>query len=80
MTVVISDVIRQQLDRGSLPERVRCIRPGRPVGETLTWADRLGAYVSDVTGEVIWASFVRQGWGLDFCRVAPQARQLELVA
>ena len=75
----LSDVIQQQLDRGSLPERVACRRPGRPAGEVLTWSHSARCFISDVTGECVWASFVLQGWGLDFCSAAPVGHQLELV-
>jgi len=79
MTVRISSVIVGQLDRGDLPERVRSVRPGRPVGEVLNWSEGQSAYVSDITGECVWASFVRQGWALDFCSAGPVAQQLEMV-
>ncbi len=75
----ISDVIRRQLERGELPERVRSVRPGRPAGEVLTWSEGMRCYVSDVTGECVWASFVLRGWGLDFCSARPAATQMEMV-
>lgn len=76
--VQIGDVIRSQLDRGDLPERVRVDQPGRPAGETLTWSEGQSCYVSDITGECIWAAFIRQGWGLYFEPANPVHHQLEL--
>ena len=75
----ISEVIKSQLDRGALPERVKVCRPDRPAGEVLTWSESLRCYVSGITGECVWAGYVRRCWGLYFSAAAPVAHQLELV-
>jgi hypothetical protein len=76
--VQIGEEIRRQLDRAELPERVLCTRPGRPRGEIFIWNDTLCCYESDITGECVWATFVRRAWGWDFQSAAPVAHQLEL--
>ena len=75
----ISEVIRDQLDRGDLPERVRSVRSDRPAGEVLTWAPALACYVSDITGDCVWAAYIRERWGLYFSAAADVKDQLELV-
>ena len=78
MPTHISEVIISQLDRGELPERVKVSRPDRPAGEVLTWSDSLRCYVSNITGECVWAAYVRRAWGLYFSAADPVAHQLEL--
>ena len=74
----ISDVIKDQLNRGELPERVKVSRPDRPAGEVLTWSESARCYVSDITGACVWASYVRRCLGLYFSAAEPVHHQLEL--
>jgi hypothetical protein len=64
LPIHIGKAVRMLFDRGDLPERVRCTKPGLHRNEILTWGEP-GCYRAR-NGDCLRAGYVRNAWGVFF--------------